>query len=422
MGSPCGWARRFTERMSNPPTKPGFLASLKLRWYRLLEAILHIWVRTRVLPDPLSDLGIDPGRPVCYMLDSYALSSLLILERCCRENGLPQPLMPLALTQGSENRAYGVLRRKKGMIIRRTEVRSHSETLKRLVDHVCEGREEDIQMVPVTRADRPRPRQGNRTCQDLLHRVLGDRRPRLAPVQPWSTAATPSSSSARRSRCANWPRGARCPPAACARWRASCGCTSSGPRGCDRAGPVASPNGHRRACCAAPTLQRRSTITRARTGKPVYKAWQKARKPTRSRSPPTTRTRSCGWPPWRCPGSGTGFTTASNSALPRIPETGAGLRDHLRPLPPQPHRLPAGVLLRLPQRPGAAAHRRRRQPQPAGAGPVPAHGRRVLPAAQLQIAETVRRRVQRIPDPHPGATAPPSSTSSKARAAAPGGC
>jgi glycerol-3-phosphate O-acyltransferase len=128
----------------------GFLASLKLRWYLLLEAILHGWVHTRVLPDPLTDLEIDPARPVCYILDSYALSSILILDRCCRDHGLPRPLLPLPLASGSENRAYGVLRRKAGLLIRRTTPRTHSEILKRLLDRVYEGREPDIQVVPVT--------------------------------------------------------------------------------------------------------------------------------------------------------------------------------------------------------------------------------------------------------------------------------
>ncbi len=150
MGSPCGWATRFTERMSTPPTKMGFFASVRLRWYQLLASVLHIWVRARVLPDPLSDLDIDPDRPVCYMLDTYALSSVLILDRCCQDRGLPRPLLPLELDDGSEKRAYAVLKRKDGIIIRRTRPRTHSEMLKRLLDRVCEGEQSDVQIVPVT--------------------------------------------------------------------------------------------------------------------------------------------------------------------------------------------------------------------------------------------------------------------------------
>jgi glycerol-3-phosphate O-acyltransferase len=51
---------------------------------------------------------------------------------------------------GQESRSYLALRRKKGLFIRRTEVRRHSETLKRMVEKVCENASEDIHLVPVT--------------------------------------------------------------------------------------------------------------------------------------------------------------------------------------------------------------------------------------------------------------------------------
>ena len=67
-------------------------------------------------------------------------------------------------------RSYLALRRKKGLIIRRTEVRSHSKTLKDLVDSVCNGKDEDIHLVPVTvligRA--PDKETGNEDCAALL--------------------------------------------------------------------------------------------------------------------------------------------------------------------------------------------------------------------------------------------------------------
>lgn len=128
----------------------GFFARLKLRWFLLLRAVLHWWVKAKTLPEPLDDLQIDLEKPVCYIIDSYALSSLLILDRSCEENGLPRPLWPMRIKSGQVPRSYLALRRKKGIIIRRTEVRSHSETLKGLVEKVCDGREQDIQLVPVT--------------------------------------------------------------------------------------------------------------------------------------------------------------------------------------------------------------------------------------------------------------------------------
>jgi glycerol-3-phosphate O-acyltransferase len=136
--------------MSTEIPKIGFIASLKLRWYLLLRAILHWWVKAKSLPSPFEDLDMDLQKPVCYVIDSYSLSSLLILDKACEDLKLPRPLWPMPATQGFEPRSYLALRRKKGLIIRRTTPRSHSETLKRMVDRVCDGDEPDIQLVPAT--------------------------------------------------------------------------------------------------------------------------------------------------------------------------------------------------------------------------------------------------------------------------------
>jgi glycerol-3-phosphate O-acyltransferase len=136
--------------MSAHAPKISLFARLKLAWFKLLRAILHLWVRATTLPQPFADLELDREKPFCYVIDSYELTTLLILDKVCEEQGLPRPLHPLRLDSGNEPRSYLALRRKKGLIIRRTEVRSHSETLRRLVESVCEEREEDIQLLPVT--------------------------------------------------------------------------------------------------------------------------------------------------------------------------------------------------------------------------------------------------------------------------------
>ncbi len=136
--------------MSTGTPKFGFFARLKLRWFLFLRAILHLWVKAKTLPQPFDDLQIDLDKPICYIIDSYALSSLLILDLACETHKLPRPLWPMQITDGTERRCYLALRRKKGLIIRRTEVRSHSETLQGLVEKVCEGQVQDILLVPVT--------------------------------------------------------------------------------------------------------------------------------------------------------------------------------------------------------------------------------------------------------------------------------
>jgi glycerol-3-phosphate O-acyltransferase len=128
----------------------GFGQSLKLRWKLLLRGTLHLWVRARVVPDTSENIGAAPGKPVCYVLNDYALSSVLILDRCCEERALPRPLLPLQGVENSKNRAYATLRRMQGLLIRRRSVRRASELLGELVEFSCEHPDIDIQIVPVT--------------------------------------------------------------------------------------------------------------------------------------------------------------------------------------------------------------------------------------------------------------------------------
>jgi glycerol-3-phosphate O-acyltransferase len=136
--------------MSTDNPKFSLFAKLKLQWFLLLRSILHLWVKARTLPQPFDDLQIDLDKPICYIIDSYALSSLLILDRACEEYHLPRPLWPMQTSDGDEQRSYLALRRKRGLIISWTEVRSHSKTLQGLVEKVCGGQVEDICLVPVT--------------------------------------------------------------------------------------------------------------------------------------------------------------------------------------------------------------------------------------------------------------------------------
>ncbi|MBU1189895.1 MAG: glycerol-3-phosphate 1-O-acyltransferase PlsB [Gammaproteobacteria bacterium] len=121
-----------------------------LWWLQLLRKIMHLWVKTTVLPQPLSDLHIDPELPVCYVLENHALSSLLILEQVCRQQQLPSPLQPLQLHNHQLPRSHGSLSRFRGVLIRHKELRRSSRMLSALVTGSVVGDAEDVQIVPVT--------------------------------------------------------------------------------------------------------------------------------------------------------------------------------------------------------------------------------------------------------------------------------
>src|SRR5690606_948248 len=79
-------------------------------WARLLGRFLDPWIALKVAPQVPADL-VD-GRPVCYVLEDYGMSNALILERACREAGLPSPLRPLPGDPLGRKRAYVALSRR----------------------------------------------------------------------------------------------------------------------------------------------------------------------------------------------------------------------------------------------------------------------------------------------------------------------
>lgn len=135
-------------------SEPGHLKTAMLRlyagWLAFLRWLLHLWVRSTVLPEDLAELELDPNKPVFYVLDTYALTSLLIVDQICRQQGWPRPRQPLTAGDISLPRGYGASRRYSGLFIRRLERRRHSAMLSRLVEEAGKTGTDAIQIVPVT--------------------------------------------------------------------------------------------------------------------------------------------------------------------------------------------------------------------------------------------------------------------------------
>ena len=136
--------------MSDTAPQSGFLSAIKLRWNLLLRWILNLWVRARVLPDLDGHSGVSDDTPVCYMLADDALSSILILDKVCEQQNIARPLLPMREPAALAPRSYAVLRRWKGLLVRRPEPRRNSELLAQLVAHCAAHEQEDIKLVPVT--------------------------------------------------------------------------------------------------------------------------------------------------------------------------------------------------------------------------------------------------------------------------------
>ncbi|QOC22688.1 glycerol-3-phosphate 1-O-acyltransferase PlsB [Wenzhouxiangella sp. AB-CW3] len=136
--------------MADPHPFKRFLTTLYGAWLALLRRILHWWVRSTVLPEDFDDLALDRDRPVFYMIDTYALSSVLILEQVCMRLRLPRPLVPFQHGKASFSRSFGASRRYGGFILRRPKKRRHSWILGELIEAAADNGLAQVQIVPVT--------------------------------------------------------------------------------------------------------------------------------------------------------------------------------------------------------------------------------------------------------------------------------
>ncbi len=125
-------------------------------WARLLGQLLAPWIGLKIEPQAPTQ-AIDE-RPVCYVLEDYGLSNALILDRACREAGMPSPLQPLPGDPVGRKRAYVALSRRstaatlnalaKGR--RPPKPSTHSETLSRLLEAHRADPALDVQLMPVS--------------------------------------------------------------------------------------------------------------------------------------------------------------------------------------------------------------------------------------------------------------------------------
>ena len=105
--------------------------------------------------DPKSELGIDPSRPIIYVMRTNSLSDLLVLEEHCRKAGLPPPSRPTS-AKGFKNlgsASYIYLVEMNLLNVARGGKKLPPSPLSRLLEVVRgagEGAAADVQLVPVS--------------------------------------------------------------------------------------------------------------------------------------------------------------------------------------------------------------------------------------------------------------------------------
>ena len=110
-GTPADGDASLTAGAPMTPPSPTRQAKRPL-WARLLSRLADPWLALSIEPATPGEL-LDT-RPICYVLEDYGLSNALILDRACRDAGLPSPLLPLPVPGNplGRKRAYVALSRR----------------------------------------------------------------------------------------------------------------------------------------------------------------------------------------------------------------------------------------------------------------------------------------------------------------------
>jgi glycerol-3-phosphate O-acyltransferase len=144
-----------------PPAGPPAARGRRPWWSKFLSWWLDPWIELRI--EPMPDGLADDPRPVCYVLEHYGLSNALILDRACREAGLPSPLKPLPVDGDpmGRKRAYLALSRRHAASALAlaadlaagkapAPAKTHSESLARLLHAHRTDESLDVRLIPVS--------------------------------------------------------------------------------------------------------------------------------------------------------------------------------------------------------------------------------------------------------------------------------
>jgi glycerol-3-phosphate O-acyltransferase len=114
----------------------------------LLRRLLYLIVRTRVTPEEVASLRVDPQRPLCFVLQDRHLSSLLVLEQEAPRAGLPLPLAPVGPEfPAIERSVFSVILNRNPLSARTADP---SVALARMAAALSREPALDVQLMPVT--------------------------------------------------------------------------------------------------------------------------------------------------------------------------------------------------------------------------------------------------------------------------------
>ncbi|MCK7549356.1 glycerol-3-phosphate 1-O-acyltransferase PlsB [Marinobacter koreensis] len=116
----------------------------------IFRKILFLWVRTDVSGNSAETLGLDPEKPVCYVLQYSSLSSRLVLEQEVIRAHLPGASEALPVKNGPAHSFFFLYRRIGGLFSGGRQTPVPTNEFQALVRYGLEHPEQDVQIVPVS--------------------------------------------------------------------------------------------------------------------------------------------------------------------------------------------------------------------------------------------------------------------------------
>lgn len=126
------------------------MLGLSKLYFSLVKLPLDTLVRIKTLPeDPAKSLGLDPEKPIYYVLRTRSASSFTMLEQQCEKLGLPKPEHMATNTETIPNGGVFFIQHKQIFGQRPSTIKKYTELLKKLAKQ-HEDDLEQAQLVPVS--------------------------------------------------------------------------------------------------------------------------------------------------------------------------------------------------------------------------------------------------------------------------------
>ncbi len=139
-------------------------------FFQTFRRILFFWVRTKVADDAIQSLGLDPEKPICYVLERRSLSDLAVLEQECIKVDVQRPYAGLDRDGLSEKHAFFFLHEPEKMLRFSTQKsnKRYSDRLVNLLELVQSTEHLDVKLVPVSIFWGQAPQKENSILKALL--------------------------------------------------------------------------------------------------------------------------------------------------------------------------------------------------------------------------------------------------------------